>query len=378
MRRRFGHSFVLLLIFALLTALALCGCTELGAGDSVGEDVAAEHDKEAFIDWYQVLTPMQENYTQIIKDSPFKLGQTLRGTYYEAENSDYMEQCTRGWGTYPYIDGSTVCVPMAIQFARQHLGMDFAQAYTLGCYFSTTKIAHRNLIDKRSAYSPYYEEGDSGTELLRDRPIELFLGTELSEEEQAYADKQKVTLIQEPICHDAFVFIVNKDNPVDSLTTEQIRNIYSGKIKNWKEVGGRDEAITAFQREANSGSQTAMENLVMKGEKLIEAKTSQVASEMAGLIDGIAEYDNAASSIGYTYRYFIDIIYPSDKIKILKIDGVAPEDEAVRGGSYPYSTNYYGIIRAEDGTATAGRFLDWMLSAEGQSCIAASGYTPVR
>ena len=73
-----------------------------------------------------------------------------------------------------------------------------------------------------------------------------------------------------PADGDALVFIVNPENPVKNLTSDQVRKIYTGEISNWKEVGGMDHAITPYIRNADSGSQEKMETLVMDGLKMIE------------------------------------------------------------------------------------------------------------
>lgn len=105
---------------------------------------------------------------------------------------------------------------------------------------------------------------------------------------------------------DGFVFIVNKDNPVNSLTIEQIQKIYTGEITNWSQVGGNNEEIVAYQREQNSGSQNLMEKMVMKDIKMKNAPSGLMISSMEGLIDSVAKsYDNSKSSIGYSIYIYI-------------------------------------------------------------------------
>jgi phosphate transport system substrate-binding protein len=183
--------------------------------------------------------------------------------------------------------------------------------------------------------------------------------------------------VQKPVCRDAFVFITGKGNPVDSLTLEQVRDIFSGKITNWKQVGGRSEAIRAYQREPGSGSQTGMEELVMRGAPMAPAEQVSYVDSMAGLIEYVAEYQNSAASIGDTYRYYIDNLYKNENIKTLRIEGVAPTDENIVSGTYPLSVNYYGVIRQDDEVGPGGLFLDWILSGEGQACVKQAGYIPL-
>lgn len=185
-------------------------------------------------------------------------------------------------------------------------------------------------------------------------------------------------MIIRPVCYDAFVFITHKDNPVDSLTIDQIQKIYSGEITNWKEVSGDDAKIVPYQREENSGSQTAMEKLVMKGIPMLSPDTVKVEVGMGELVDAVAEYKNSQSSLGYTYQYYIDKLYKNENIKVLLVEGISSKPENLRTGAYPFTTPYYGVIRSGDEQKTGGKFLDWMLSDEGQECIAQAGYVPLK
>lgn len=314
-----------------------------------------------------------DGWERIVQNSAFQLGEkTASGgadgpTYFRTYN-------VMGYGTYPSLDGSTVAVPMALEFARQHLSLT-EDDLTGFVFFSTTHSAYEHLILRKpngSAMIPSENAAMDDT-----RPVDLIIVTEPSDEELALAAENGVTLVKKPVCYDAFVFITHADNPVQSLTVEQIQKIYSGEITNWKEVGGADSSIIPYQREANSGSQTAMENLVMQGMPLSAAEENYVTGSMEGLVRRVGDYEDSAGSLGYTYKYYLDTLYKSDTIKILAIDGVAPTDENLRGGAYAFTTNYYGVIRAGEENSAGGLFLNWMLSPEGQRCIRQAGYIPV-
>jgi len=312
------------------------------------------------------------DWKQIVFDSPFQLGKkTLAGSKGPSE-SELFYYYFMEYGTYPSIDGSTVAVPMAVEFARQHLGLPDEDANSFVA-FSTTHNAYVNLITKGS-YGGWLKSQNASME--PGHPVDIIIATEPSDEELKLAKEQGITLVKKPVCYDAFVFITYKDNPVDSLTLDQIRGIYSGKITNWKQVGGNDIPIVAYQREKNSGSQTAMENMVMGNTRMLPPPTVPVAEFMNKLIDVVAEYRVDNASIGYTYRYYIDTLYKNQNIKILKINGVSSDVEHLRDGSYPLAVCYYGVIRGGEETSVGGKFLDWMLSPEGQRCIRQAGYTP--
>lgn len=311
------------------------------------------------------------NWKQIVRDSPFQLGEKTVTDSWETESGSMVEFYERSYGSYPHIDGSTVSVPMGVEFARQHLG--FSDEDAMGfCQFSTTHVAYEALIFKTSYSGGWLASEDVSME--QGKAIDLFIGTEPSDEELALAAEEGVELIKEPVCWDAFVFITHKDNPVESLTVDEIRGIYAGEITDWAQLGGKAGKIVPYQREKNSGSQTAMENLVMQGTEMLTPETVQVIEGMGGLVEAVAEYQNDDASIGYTYQYYIDTLYKNDNIKVLAVEGVSPQADNLRDGSYPFTTNYYGVIRSEDKGGVGGRFLDWMLSDEGQACIAQAGY----
>lgn len=144
----------------------------------------------------------------------------------------------------------------------------------------------------------------------------------------------------EPFANDGLVFVVNADNPVDSLTVEQLRDIYTGKITNWKEVGGDDLEIAPFQRNAESGSQVLMEKLVMDGQAMMEPPEGYMLSEMGTLMEAVRSYDNSASAIGYSVFYYASDMEMGLRSKVLRVDGVNPSADAIRSGEYPLRNPY--------------------------------------
>ena len=126
--------------------------------------------------------------------------------------------------------------------------------------------------------------------------VDIFFGAEPSAEQKKLASDAGKELVYTPIGKEAFVFFVSEDNPVDGLTSEQIRNIYSGNITNWKKLGGRNLPILAFQRPQNSGSQTKMEKF-MGDAKLKEPLKVEFEYSMVGVISAVADYQNKETAI---------------------------------------------------------------------------------
>ena len=253
---------------------------------------------------------------------------------------------------YPAMDGSTTMVPLAMEFARQHLGLGDEEAKQFAD-FSTTAVAYEKLFTRAG--------------------VDLFIGTMPGREELALAARNGVTPVIKPICWDSFVFITHRDNPVESLTVGQLRGIFSGEITNWKELGGEDRAIRAFQREPGAGSQTAMEKLVMQGAPMAGPEAVAVITSMGALVEAVA----APYGIGYTYSYYIENLYKNAGIKTLRIDGTAPTDANVVSGAYPLRMERCAVVRQGEEDTPAGLFLEWILSAEGQRCVKQAGYIPI-
>lgn len=177
---------------------------------------------------------------------------------------------------------------------------------------------------------------------------------------------------------DGLIFVVNEDNPVDNLTTKQIRDIYSGKITNWSEVGGNDMPITPFQRNEDAGSQALMKKLVMGDTELMAPPTGYVIESMMGLMEAVRSYDNSPGAIGYSVYYYANDMKMASGLKILAVDGVTPSAETIRSQEYPHRNAYYVVMAADtpEGSPTA-RVYHWLLSEEGQTLVDSQGYVSV-
>lgn len=302
-----------------------------------------------------------------VESSPFVLGESV-----PAGEINGTGIFTRDWGSYPSIDGSTVCVPMAMELARQHLQMQEGDLQSFVC-FSTTHSAYERLISRKA--NPTVTLLSENAMMDDTHPVDLILATAPSDEELAMAAEAGVELMMVPFCYDAFVFLVNAQNPVDNLTVSQIRDIYTGKTREWGAVGGaKDLSVIPYQRPKNSGSQTAMETLVMQGVPLSGAADNYVADFMGTLLERVGDYDNGPAALGYSYLYYVNDLYHVDAIKVLAVDGIAPTTDNLRSGAYPFTTCYYAVYRKGDANAAA--FAEWLQGSAGQSCVRQAGYIP--
>ena len=183
---------------------------------------------------------------------------------------------------------------------------------------------------------------------------------------------------KQPFATDAFVFVVNEDNPVDSITVEQARDIYSGKITNWSELGGEDRPITALQRNEGAGSQTLMEKLVMQGTPMMDAPTEYIVTTMGQLMEAVKSFDGSPGAIGYSVYYYAEEMKMAQGLKLLRLEGVEPNPDTIRSEAYPLVNPKYIVIPAGEPKNAPNRVLfDWLLSEEGQTLIAKEGYVSI-
>src|SRR5690606_20922097 len=160
-----------------------------------------------------------------------------------------------------------------------------------------------------------------------------------------------------------------------SLTEDEIKGIYSGKITNWKDVGGKNDEIRAFQRPENSGSQTALQNF-MGLTPIMKPPTEDVMSLMGTVIGEVSDYKNHKNAIGYTFRYYSTTMVKNKRIRLLGVNGVDPTIETIKSGEYPLTNEFYAVTAGSDHPHVEA-FIEWSLSDEGQEIVEKTGYVPV-
>jgi phosphate transport system substrate-binding protein len=162
------------------------------------------------------------------------------------------------------------------------------------------------------------------------------------------------------IAEDGIAVIVHKSNPVSNLTIDQIRDIFSGKIKNWKEVGGKDAKIVVVTREEGSGTRGAFEEIVMgKSAKITD---SAIVQPSTGAVKTTVSQDENA--IGY-----ISIGVLDSTVKGVKVEGVEPTEKNVKLGKYKIKRPFLFLV-SKNPTKVTKAFIDFVLSDEGQAIVA--------
>lgn len=166
-------------------------------------------------------------------------------------------------------------------------------------------------------------------------------------------------LTQIPLGQDGIVIAVNTKNSVDGVTSEQLKDIFSGKITNWKEVGGSDGKINVIRREDGSGTLDAFESIVMGKDTKIKSD-AVVQSSTEAVKQSVKTDENAIGFVSYAHM--------SSDVKALKIDGVSPSDDTIADGSYKLQRPFLFLVKGTPNQATQD-FLNFVNSSEGQKVL---------
>ena len=248
-------------------------------------------------------------------------------------------------GDIPTIDGAAALLPIYAGFVESIYPEDSVifngESYddASAMHYTNTRGAYKDIVDGKA---------------------DLIICVAPSEEQLAYAAQNGVELEMVEIGKDAFVFIVNSDNPVSDISVDQIRGIYSGEITNWKELGGPNVPIAAMRRNEGSGSQSALENL-MGGTPIIADYTALFGSP-----------------IGFSFRYYVTGMLAEGGVKMLSVNGIEPSIENIASGAYPVTSSIYAVYRKGETNENVYKAVDFMLSKDGQDIVEKSGYVPVK
>ncbi|GAB6055836.1 phosphate ABC transporter substrate-binding protein [Methanobacterium alkalithermotolerans] len=178
-------------------------------------------------------------------------------------------------------------------------------------------------------------------------------------------DHESKDLTEYIIGKEGIVVAVNNKNTVDDLTIDQIRDIFSGKISNWKEVGGSNQEIHVIVREEGSGTRTAFEDIVMDEEDISPEAIVQSSTEM---VKQAVKQDPQA--IG-----FVSLAHLGDDVKALMVGGIAPTEHSISKGTYPIQRPFIFLVKGEP-EGSLKEFIRWIYSSEGQEVIRSEKIVP--
>lgn len=262
------------------------------------------------------------------------------------ENSKIVkiESNTKIEGDLPILDGATALLPVYSSIAHaiypeESVKFD-GEKYTddSSIRFTDTKYAYLGVID-----------GD----------VDIVICAAPSKSLKDYAEEKNVELVMVPIGLEAFVFLNHVDNPVTSLTIQQVKDIYLGKIISWHQVGGPVRFINPLTRPEASGSQSVMNSFM---------KTSEYKKNPLQVF---------GSSIGFSFRFYVEDLVGNSKVKTIALNGIEPTKENIRNKTYPITVEFYAVYRKDNENLNIQKVIDFILSEEGQYIIEETGYVSI-
>ena len=256
----------------------------------------------------------------------------------------------------PVLDGAAALVPVYASVIDNVYPED--SVTYIGGEFSSDNYYGENFAPGSVMQ---YKNTVRGYKAIVDGETDILFCAAPSAQQKKYAEEKGVELVYVPIGLEGFVFFVNKNNPVDSLETEQIRKIYSCEYTNWSDVGGADRIINPVTRLEGSGSQTAFEAFM--GEYKIGRKSPLAIT---------------GASIGFSFRYYMDGIVENENVKMLALNGVYPSEENIKNRTYPIVSQFYAVYRKDNKNENIPVLVDWLLSDEGQTLIEETGYVRIK
>ena len=256
----------------------------------------------------------------------------------------------------PVLDGAAALVPVYAAIVNA-VYPEGSVTYEGGSFSDDNFYGENFASDSKMQYKNTVR----GYQAIVDGSTDILFCAAPSADQKRYAEEQGVELVYVPVGLEAFVFFVNENNPVDNLTVDQVRGIYSGDYTNWNQVGGMNRVINPVTRLEGSGSQSAM-NAFM-GDRAIGSKSP---------------FAVFGASIGFSFRYYLDGIVGNQNVKMISLNGVYPGEENIRNRTYPVIAEFYAIYRADNPNKNIPRLIEWILSPEGQTLIEESGYVRIQ
>jgi phosphate transport system substrate-binding protein len=258
----------------------------------------------------------------------------------------------------PKIDGATALYPY--------------YAAVFQAVYPEDEYKNSDYLNVSNSTGAYYRFIDDQTGTVK--PDIIFLAG-LNDWQVETTGRLEMNIEQVPIAKEAFVFIVNRYNRVDSVTVNDLKNIYSGQIDNWKDLGGYNNKIKLYMLVGeNMGSNVAFNRYIGDfNADYIEGRYENI-SLMEGMSRSVADYKNYRSSLGYSYRYYIETMTGSDAIKMLAIDGISPTPENIRSNAYPFTGEFVAIYSKNNPNPNVKILIDFMLSEQGQELVEKTGY----
>lgn len=304
---------------------------------------------------YQLLTRrLSNNFSDASRAQMVDVGQYL--PFEEGSDLPEIDASLTLTGDLPVLDGAAALVPVYAAVIDS--------VYPQGCVtYEGGSFSSDNYYGENFAPDSVMQYNNTvrGYQAIVDGSTDILFCASPSQEQLDYALSMGVELKFVPIGLEGFVFFVNSQNPIENLSSSDIRKIYSCEYTNWSEVGGANRVINPVTRLQGSGSQTVFEAFM--GDTEIGIKSPLAI---------------AGGSIGFSFRYYMDGIVGNEGVKMISVDGVYPSSENIKNRSYPIITEFYAIYRSDNENENIPLLIDWLLSEEGQELIEKTGYVGIQ
>ena len=304
---------------------------------------------------YQLLTRrLSNNFSDASRAQMVDVGQYL--PFEEGSDLPEIDASLTLTGDLPVLDGAAALVPVYAAVIDS--------VYPQGCVtYEGGSFSSDNYYGENFAPDSVMQYNNTvrGYQAIVDGSTDILFCASPSQEQLDYAKERGVELEFVPIGLEGFVFFVNSQNPIENLSSSDIRKIYSCEYTNWSEVGGANRVINPVTRLKGSGSQTVFEAFM--GDTEIGVKSPLAI---------------AGGSIGFSFRYYMDGIVGNEGVKMISVDGVYPSSENIKNRSYPIVAEFYAIYRSDNDNENIPLLIDWLLSEEGQELIEKTGYVGIK
>ena len=304
---------------------------------------------------YRLLTRrLSNNFSDASRAQMVDVGQYL--PFEEGSDLPEIDASLTLTGDLPVLDGAAALVPVYAAVIDS--------VYPQGCVtYEGGSFSSDNYYGENFAPDSVMQYNNTvrGYQAIVDGSTDILFCASPSQEQLDYALSMGVELKFVPIGLEGFVFFVNSQNPIENLSSSDIRKIYSCEYTNWSEVGGANRVINPVTRLQGSGSQTVFEAFM--GDTKIGIKSPLAI---------------AGGSIGFSFRYYMDGMVGNEGVKMISVDGVYPSSENIKNRSYPIITEFYAIYRSDNENENIPLLIDWLLSEEGQELIEKTGYVGIK
>lgn len=321
------------LIPTIITATLIFGCNSTKEISDINDTVS---------------TPSSEKVTEITLVSETPAVSETSHTTSEEPHDDFFEVPV----SFPVIGG--------MEKSSNALDASVRAAYT-GLF--TAEELKQYLIPSSGTVSKLLErEIDAFYQILSDDTVKTVI----------YRNE---TIESIPVIKDALVFIVNKNNPVKSLTQDQLRDIFTGKITNWSEVGGNDAEIKVYTRNKDTGSSAFLQSFA-GNEKLVQGV--QKYSAYKPLESDAALYADDINAIGVSvFSYINNMSFAVQKPKMIAVDGIAPDLSSITDGIYPLiEYKYFTYLSDTTNNSEVRKLAKFISSDKCQDSLKSDGFIP--